>query len=88
MCDSGYKLTQNKIESRWHSLMRTFKECKSNNQKTGKKRKSFDYFMQMDEILGKRRDINSVCIAGSGVKKQTDLNNNDKVSVSSDNGTD
>lgn len=50
--------TPSQIENRWRVLERNYKKVIDNNKKTGRGHKSFTYEKEMDEIYGKKRNIN------------------------------
>ena len=77
-CSSGYPYSQNQVESKWRL---------HNISQTGTKRKSFQYFEGIDDIVRKRQDINPPYIQGSGatLPKQTKfMAKHNAISVDSD----
>lgn len=68
MSTSGYNYTQNKIECKWRNLVKCFKQVKDNKESTGGKRRKFQYYEELCEILCKRHDLNPPFVGGSGSK--------------------
>jgi hypothetical protein len=66
MAEANYHISQSKIESKWRSLMRSHKQIRDNKSSTGSKRKTFQYYDAIEEIMSKRHDINPPLILGSG----------------------
>lgn len=58
-------ITTSHCENRWKHLERMYKKYIDNNNKTGRGRKDFEYSEIMDEILGKKRNINPVILLSS-----------------------
>jgi hypothetical protein len=44
-------------EQKWRNLCKAYKTYLANRKATGRGRKSFLYFKEMDDLLGKRHDI-------------------------------
>ena len=72
MVKKGYVFTQNKVESKWRSLLLSHKDLIANKNQTGAKRKSFKYFEELDAIVGKRHNINPPVIGGSNIDRNID----------------
>lgn len=68
MKQKNFNFTQNKIECKWRSLVQSHKDILHNRQETGQKRKCFQFYKEMEEILSKRHDINPPVTAGTGLK--------------------
>uniref|UniRef100_A0A8W8MM63 Myb/SANT-like DNA-binding domain-containing protein n=1 Tax=Magallana gigas TaxID=29159 RepID=A0A8W8MM63_MAGGI len=68
--EAGYKYVQNKVEGKWRSLLASHKDLSLNKKKTGQKRKTFQYFEKIDNIISKRHDINTPFTSGSSLKNQ------------------
>ena len=68
MHDEGFKYSVTKIESKWRNLVKSHKQIIDNKKKTGGKRKNFQYFEEINDILSKRHDINPTSVCGSGLK--------------------
>ena len=66
MVSMGHNITQNKIECKWRNLFSSHQAILLNKNKTGARRKSFQFFEEMNEILRKRHDINPPFVSGSG----------------------
>lgn len=56
----GFLYTPNVVENKWRVLERTYKKFLENKNATGRGRKDFKFFEQMDRILGKKRNINPI----------------------------
>lgn len=67
MTENGYNFTQNKVESKWRSLLQSHKDIRVNNASSGKKRKTFQYYEEIEEIVAKRHDIYPKVKAGSDI---------------------
>lgn len=97
----GYCFKQSTVESKWRNLLQSHKDVRNNNSKSGKKRKTFQYFDNIEEIVAKRHDINPVFLAGSHCQdtqvtprkvvyrahKETDETSNDDTSPSTSKST-
>ena len=68
MTEAGYRYSQSKIENKWRSLMALHKDLRLNKRKTGQKRRTFQYFEKMENILSKRHDIIPPFTSGSDLK--------------------
>lgn len=68
--EAGYKYVQNKVEGKWRSLLASHKDLSLNKKKTGQKRKTFQYFEKIDNIISKRHDINPPFTSGSSLQNQ------------------
>lgn len=60
-----HNVTAANCENRWKHLERAYKKFIDNNKKTGRGRKDFEYAEIMEEILGKKRNINPVVVLSS-----------------------
>uniref|UniRef100_A0A8W8MTI2 Myb/SANT-like DNA-binding domain-containing protein n=1 Tax=Magallana gigas TaxID=29159 RepID=A0A8W8MTI2_MAGGI len=68
--EAGYKYVQNKVEGKWRGLLALHKDLSLNKKKTGQKRKTFQYFEKIDNILSKRHNINPPFTSGSSLQNQ------------------
>ena len=66
MNSKGHMYSQNKVESKWRSLLKSHKDVRDNKKRTGAKRKSFRFYQEIEEIIAKRHDINPPFTGGSG----------------------
>ncbi|XP_050516543.1 uncharacterized protein LOC126891413 [Diabrotica virgifera virgifera] len=57
--------------NRWKHLERMYKKVKDNNAKTGRGRKTFEYWEELDDILGKQKNMNPILAIAS-----TEVDNN------------
>lgn len=71
---NGYLFTYAQVEAKWRALVKTHKEYSRNSNKTGAKRKDFQYNDEMSEILSIRHDIYMVYIQGSGLDRPRKVN--------------
>ena len=69
MKEAGFECSVPKMEAKWRNLVKSHKTLIDNKKHTGSKRKTFQYFEEMAEILMKRHDINPPVIGGSGISK-------------------
>ncbi|KAL1488143.1 hypothetical protein ABEB36_015101 [Hypothenemus hampei] len=53
------------VENRWRVLERNYKKFVDNNKKTGRGRVTFDYAKEMEEILGKKKNIHPPLLLSS-----------------------
>ena len=60
-------VTSTNVENKWNNLLKSHKQITTNKKGTGSKRKTFQYFEEMELILAKRYDISPPCVGGSGV---------------------
>ena len=72
MNKSGHLFSQNKIECKWRNLMKSHKEVKDNKSKSGGRRKTFQYYEEIDDIVSKRHDINPPFTSGTGINTSTE----------------
>ena len=66
MNSKGHMYSQNNVESKWRSLLKSHKDVRDNKKRTGAKRKSFRFYQEIEEIIAKRHDINPPFTGGSG----------------------
>ena len=59
--------SREKVEYKWRNLIKSHKDIKLNKSRTGQKRKSFQYFKEIEDILSKRHDINPPFLTGNNV---------------------
>lgn len=64
---AGFKFSQNQVEGTWRSLIASHKALRDNKTKTGQKRKTFQYYERISDILSKRHDINPSFLSGTDV---------------------
>ncbi|XP_062567659.1 uncharacterized protein LOC134229893 isoform X1 [Saccostrea cucullata] len=69
--EAGYKYVQSKVEGKWRSLLASHKDLSLNKKRTGQKRKTFQYFEKIDNIIAKRHDINPPFTSESSKQKET-----------------
>lgn len=91
-------MTQTKVECKWRNLLQSHKDIRDNRQKTGQKRKTFQYCEEIESIVSKRHGIHPTCLGGKKVDKtigkqfgttfqeQSDSGTNDKVPESKQKG--
>ena len=65
---ANYDYSQNKVESKWRSLLKSHKDIRDNRKKTGSRRKIFQFYKRIEPIVAKRHDINPPFVAGSAMK--------------------
>ncbi|KAL1492588.1 hypothetical protein ABEB36_010828 [Hypothenemus hampei] len=71
--------TAGQVENRWRVLERNYKKVKDNNNKTGRGRKNFEFEQEMDEIFGKKRNINpKILLSSATIAHPTDLTINEE----------
>ena len=71
MTENGYKRNSKQVDQKWQNLLMSHKKIMINKAKTVGRRKTFQYFESMDNIVHKRHDINPPYVAGSGVRETT-----------------
>lgn len=54
LLSNGYVATPDQCHVKWKSLLRSYKLCKENRNRTGKSPSKFNFFNQMDQILGEQ----------------------------------
>ena len=56
---AGYKAKDlaNKASQKWRNLLKAHKKAVDNKKKTGRGRKDFEYFKEMEDVVGRRHDI-------------------------------
>ena len=67
--EAGYMFSQSKVEGKWRSLLASHKDLRISKSRTGQKRKSFQYFEKIDQILSKRHDVNPPFTSGSEIHR-------------------
>jgi hypothetical protein len=55
-----------RAEQKWRNLCKAYKGILLNRKATGRGRKTFLYFKEMDDLLGKRHDIAPPVLGGNG----------------------
>lgn len=70
---AGFKFSQNQVEGKWRSLIASHKALRDNKTKTGQKRKTFQYYERISDILSKRYDINPSFLSGTDVCTSQEL---------------
>lgn len=60
----GYSWDQ--VQNKWKSLLRTYKSVKDNNNESGRSRKNWMYFDQMDRLLQKNPAIEPPVVIHNG----------------------
>lgn len=70
---AGFKFSQNQVEGKWRSLIASHKALRDNKTKTGQKRKTFQYYERISDILSKRHDINPSFLSGTDVCTSQEL---------------
>ena len=56
------------FECKCRSLIQSHKQVWDNNSKSGRKRKSFEYYNEMEEVVAKRHNINPPVVGGSNLE--------------------
>lgn len=69
----GFKFSQNQVEGKWRSLIASHQALRDHKTKTGQKRKTFQYYERISDILSKRHDINPSFLSGTDVCTSQDL---------------
>lgn len=67
MALKGYDYSQNKVESKWRTLVKAHKDIVDNKKKTGEGRKTFKYYDQLSELMSRRHDIFPPHVGGTGI---------------------
>ena len=65
---ANYNYSQNKVESKWRSLLKSHKTIRDNQKTTGSRQKTFQFYSRIESIVAKRHDINPPFVAGSAMK--------------------
>ena len=78
--DYGTIPTLKQVRNKWKTLLNGYKSVVDNNKKSGAKRKSNQFFKDMDEILGDRPNVTPVALASSSgeAEKSIPKQNNNK----------
>jgi hypothetical protein len=66
----GYNFTDHSVERKFRNLKSHFLKIKDNNTKTGRGRKSWQYFDVMEEIFERDRCVNPTSCISSIVRKK------------------
>ncbi|CAG9770073.1 unnamed protein product [Ceutorhynchus assimilis] len=61
-------VTPNNCLNRWRVLERNYKKFIDNNSKTGRGRQYFEYASEMEEVLGKKRNVHPELLLSSNTK--------------------
>lgn len=64
--EKGHNVNRNSVECKWRYLVSCYNKVKQNKNTTGRQRKTFKYFNELDTILGKRHDVSPPVLSGSG----------------------
>ena len=67
--EAGYMFSQSKVERKWRSLLASHKGLRISKSRTGQKRKSFQCFEKIEQILSKRPDVNPPFTSGSEIHR-------------------
>lgn len=71
----GVNVAAAHCENRWRVLERNFKKWIDNKNQTGAGRKFFEYAEEMNQIIGKKKNINpSVILSTSTIAKKPEVN--------------
>lgn len=54
LLSEGYSLTAEMVQSKWKSLVRSYNSAKDNKNKTGRAPSRFQFFEEMDDLLGNK----------------------------------
>ncbi|XP_072562115.1 uncharacterized protein [Paramormyrops kingsleyae] len=55
-----------KVSRKWHTLEEAYKRVKDNNRTTGQGRVKFQFYAEMDDLLGKRHDVDFPVVGTAG----------------------
>ena len=77
----GYKRSWEKCREKVKKLKKQYKEVIDNNKETGRKRKTFKYFTEMDGVLGHRPAIRPPVVISSSGKSSSFLDSGEESSV-------
>ena len=74
------------IKEKWHSLFDKFKAAKDHNNKTGRDRKTFEFYDDIDKFLSGSDKVNPKFVKETKVKpnvswKNSDSGNSDKLAA-------
>ena len=62
--DPGYD--KKRCQQKWRNLLRQYKKYKANRKSSGRGRKTFSFYKEMDEVVGRRHDIVLPVLGGNG----------------------
>ena len=65
----GKNVTKDQIEGRWKTLTKSYRNQKTEQNKTGRDRRNFVYEERLDNIFQDRHDIQPVCTVSSMKKR-------------------
>ncbi|XP_067206836.1 uncharacterized protein [Linepithema humile] len=80
--DFGIEMSTDQIRWKINALTKKYKECIDNNRKSGRSPMSFEYFDQMQEILGKDEEANIFHTRSSNLPTKYIINTSPKVQCS------
>lgn len=63
--DGKLNVTPQQIDTKWRGLKKTFKKINDHNNKSGNDRKYWEYFSIMENIIGKKPEVNPFAIYDS-----------------------
>ena len=67
----GFPFNEKDVDIKWHNLIRQYKTDLARKEKSGAYFERTPVFDQMERIIGHRHDIKPKNIAGSGLKRKT-----------------
>ena len=56
-----------RCQQKWRNLLRQYKNYKANRRSSGRGRKTFSFYKEMDEVVGRRHDIVPPVLGGNGL---------------------
>ena len=71
--NNDHTMSTTQCENKWHHLLSSHSKFSKNRNETGRKRKTFHYFDEMEEFVEKRHDINPPFVDGSGVSNVKEI---------------
>ncbi|XP_039305491.1 uncharacterized protein LOC105207085 isoform X2 [Solenopsis invicta] len=70
----GIKVTNDQVRWKINSLIKKYKECVDNNAKSGRAHMSFEFYDQLEEILGQEKEATALHTVSSKILLDSDSN--------------
>lgn len=72
----GYDISWDRLQNKWKSLVRTYKSIRDNNNQSGRDRKNWTFYVQMDHVMATDPTVDPpvICHNGKTLRNVTNIN--------------